>query len=112
MKTTDWQQLLIRDGGYCLHCGETEALSPNHRQNRGMGGSKLADVPSNYVLLCSWLNERIESSAHFRELAVENGWKVGKWDDWRKTAVFDACTGEWYLLNDDWTRKVVSERNL
>jgi len=103
MKTTDWQQLLIRDS-YCLHCGETEALSPNHRQNRGMGGSKLADVPSNIVLLCSWMNERIEGSAFFRDMAIENGWKVGKWTDWRSVPVFDACSGEWWILNDDWTR--------
>lgn len=110
MKRSDWRLLQARDR-YCLHCGETEALSPNHRANRGMGGSKALDVPSNIVLICSWLNERIEGSAYLREMAIENGWKVSKWGTPKKVPVFDACTGIWYYLNDDWTRSVAEEGN-
>lgn len=109
MNTRQWQLLLLRDGGYCPHCGETEALAPNHRANRGMGGCKAAETPSNYVLLCSYMNERIEGNTYHRELALENGWKVSKWDNPKKVPVFDACTGIWYYLNDDWTRTVAEE---
>ena len=110
MKRTEFQKLIARDG-YCLHCGETEALSPNHRANRGMGGSKspVINAPSNFVLICSWLNERIEGQDYYRELAVENGWKVSKWEVPKKVPVFDALTGIWYYLNDDWTKTVAEE---
>jgi hypothetical protein len=77
-----------------------------------MGGSKAFDVPSNLVTLCSSLNGQLEADERYYRLGVEYGWKVSKWADWRSIPVFDAMTGTWYLLNDDWTRKVVSERNL
>lgn len=108
MKVRDFQQLLLRDV-YCLHCGETERVAPNHRANRGMGGSKAADVPSNCVLLCSSLNGLIESDHRYAEQALKYGWKVSKWADWRTTPVFDSYTGIWYYLNDDWTRTVAEE---
>lgn len=106
MTPKDFARLVARDG-YCLHCGETEAVAPNHRANRGMGGSKAANKPSNYVLICSQLNGLIESDDRWATLAIENGWKVSKWADWRTIPVFDALTGTSYLLNDDWTRNVV-----
>jgi hypothetical protein len=110
MKSTDFKRLVARDG-YCLHCGEDEALSPNHRANRGMGGSKspAINAPSNLVLICSWLNERIEGRDYFREMAIEKGWKVSKWTDPKRIPVFDECTGVWYYLNDDWSRTVAEE---
>jgi hypothetical protein len=108
----DFQRLLDRDQGYCLHCGTTEALAPNHRSNRGMGGSKLADVPSNLVLICSMLNGQLEADERYYQQGLQYGWKVSKWADWRTIPVYDAMTGVWYLLNDDWTRNVVDERNL
>ncbi len=30
---------------YCWHCGREDDLVPHHRINRGMGGSKLLDIP-------------------------------------------------------------------
>lgn len=112
MKPKDFQKLVARDS-YCLHCGETEALAPNHRANRGMGGSKVADVPSNLVLLCSMLNGQIEADDRWARMAESYGWKVSKWADWRTIPITDTLTGESFLLHDDWTRtNVVSERNL
>lgn len=106
MKTKDFERLVARDG-YCLHCGEDEAVSPNHRINRGMGGKHAkAEQPANYVLICSRLNGLIESNAFYREMAIDNGWKLESWQDPKTSPVFDACLGEWYLLNDDWSRKV------
>jgi len=106
MTRKDFEKLLKRDS-YCLHCGETEALSPNHRANRGMGGSKLRDTPSNLVLLCSSLNSLIESDTKHAEMALSLGWKVSTFDDWRIKPVKDTLTGKWYLLRDDWSRVLV-----
>lgn len=106
MNQKDFKRLQERDQ-YCLHCGEGEAVAPNHRANRGMGGSKLSDVPSNIVLLCSRLNGLIESDAYYQKMAFDNGWKVSKWADWREIPVRDVMSGAVYLLNDDWSRNVI-----
>lgn len=106
MTKKDWEKLLKRDS-YCLHCGETEAVSPNHRANRGMGGSKERDVPSNIVLLCSAMNSAIESNSKSAEMALSYGWKVSKFENWRIKPVFDSMTGQWFILRDDWSRQLV-----
>jgi len=95
-----------------LHCGETEAISPNHRANRGMGGSKERDVPSNIVLLCSILNGQIETDSRWAQLATKYGWKVSKFANWREEPVFDMLTGQWFLLRDDWSREEVKGKNV
>ena len=79
MNSKSWRLLLERDFGRCLHCGETVALSPNHRINRGMGGSKLRDKPSNLVVLCSRLNHMIEADEVWMGLALRYGWKLRSW---------------------------------
>lgn len=107
MNAKEFKRLIARDR-YCLHCGETEAVAPNHRANRGMGGSKERDVPSNIVLLCSLLNGLIESDSRYAQVAKEYGWKVSKWQDWRTIPVFDTLTGEWRLLDDNYGYKVVN----
>jgi hypothetical protein len=104
----DFKRLVARDGA-CLHCGETEAIAPNHRANRGMGGSKERDVPSNLVVLCSVLNGLIESDDRYAKVAIEYGWKVSKWADWRAIPVFDTQSGEWHLLDDEFGYKVVNQ---
>jgi hypothetical protein len=103
LKRKDFDKLVARDN-YCLHCGETEAVSPNHRANRGMGGFKAGDVPSNLVLLCSEMNGLIESSASHAEVARVFGWKLSKWEDPKLVPVRDTLTGTSFLLKDDWTR--------
>jgi len=109
MKPKEFARLVARDK-YCLHCGIDEAVSPNHRKNRGMGGkNSAAEVPANYVLICSWLNERIEGSAYFRDEALANGWKIESWQDPLTVPVFDACTGEWFLLDNDFGRVLTDE---
>lgn len=108
MKANDFRRLMDRDGG-CYHCGEREAVAPNHRANRGMGGSKLLDVPSNLVVLCSRLNGLIESDERYAVQAKSYGWKVSKWDDPASVPVYDFQTREWYLLNDAWHRMVIGQ---
>ena len=111
MNAKQFARLVDRDS-YCLHCGETEAVSPNHRANRGMGGSKLRDVPSNLVLLCSILNGQIEADDRWAAMAESYGWKVSTHADWRTIPVFDTLSGFWYLLDDDYGRKVVSTKEI
>lgn len=104
----DFARLVERDR-YCLHCGATEALSPNHRANRGMGGSKAFDAPSNLVLLCSLFNGLIESDARAAALARKFGWKLSKYDDFRAKPVFDRVAGEWRLLDDHFGAIVIQQ---
>jgi hypothetical protein len=99
-------RLLQDRDGYCLHCGETERLSPNHRAGRGMGGSKQLDVPSNIVLLCSRMNFLIESDPVMADLAREHGWKLERWQDPKSIPVKDLLTGKSWLLDDGWARTV------
>lgn len=111
LKRKEFEKLRERDS-YCLHCGETEAVSPNHRSNRGMGGSKLLDVPSNLVLLCSELNGLIESDAAYAEIAREFGWKLSRYDKPAEIPVLDNMAGAWYLLNDSFGRNLVSKKEI
>ena len=100
----DFYALLARDGGRCLHCGETEALSPNHRANRCMGGSKARDRASNLVVLCSIYNGLIESDKRSRDEAMAFGWKLASWEDPMRVPVMDRMSGKWYWLDDDFRR--------
>lgn len=110
MNAKQFARLQARDS-YCLHCGETEAVSPNHRINRGMGGSKLLDKASNLVILCSAMNNAIESDSRLRSLAIEYGWKLASWDTSEERPVYDAMSGVWYLLDNDFGRKVLTLPN-
>jgi hypothetical protein len=96
-----------RDGG-CLHCGETEAVAPHHRVNRGFGGKHdKANQPSNIIVICSVFNGLMESSPYHASLAKIYGWKLSSWADPKQQRVYDTQTGKWYLLDDDFGRSVV-----
>lgn len=99
MKRKDFEKLMARDGG-CVHCGEIERVSPNHRINRGMGGSKLLDRPSNLVVLCSDMNFLIESDPLKALEARQYGWKLSKWQSPENEPVFDKRSGVWFVLDN------------
>lgn len=103
MTPKQFARFLDRDQ-YCLHCGETEALAPNHRVNRGMGGSKKRDHPANIVVLCSVFNGLIESNVEAANLASMNGWKLNSWDDPLFVPVWDRMSGVWWRLDDQFGR--------
>lgn len=104
MTPREFQPYLDRDQ-HCLHCGATEGLVPQHRANRGMGGSRARNVPSNIIALCAVANGRLESDADFAKLGRESGWKLETWQDPKTSPVFDSVSGEWFAL-DDFFRRV------
>lgn len=107
MKPRDFERLVKRDLGRCVHCGETEAISPNHRANRGMGGSKERDRSANLVVICSLLNGLIESSYSAATIAHRYGWKLRSWEDPELVPVYDRVNGNWYLLDDEFQRVAI-----
>jgi len=109
MTGKEFQKLIQRDGGGCVCCGETEAIAPNHRANRGMGGARknsYLNLPSNLVTLCSKTNFLIEADAKEADRATAFGWKVSRYMDPKTVPVFDAKLGRWYLLDDNYGRQV------
>lgn len=107
MKAKDFDRLVQRDI-CCLHCGETERISPNHRANRGMGGSKALDRPSNLIVLCSEMNSLIESNWFYRDLAIMYGWKLSKYETPEDKPVFDSRLWKWFLLDNDYNRTEIT----
>jgi len=97
-----FQRYLDRDK-HCLHCGTDTTLVPNHRANRGMGGSKVRDVPSNIVVLCAAFNGLIEADEQAAEFARLRGWKLYSWED-PSTPVFDAGLRQWFVIDDNYQR--------
>jgi len=100
MRPKQFQLYLKRDGG-CVHCGEQEAVAPHHRANRGAGGSKKLDRPSNIVVLCSVMNGLIESDSTLAEMARGYGWKISKWEEPSEVPVYYPAARAWFLLDDD-----------
>lgn len=107
MSTKDYEKMLARDNGHCYHCGTTESLVPNHRLNRGMGGSPERDVPSNIVTLCSSVNGLIESDYRWADLARIYGWKLRPGEDPLDVVCYDRYARKWFLLDDTWSRVAV-----
>lgn len=99
MNAKQFQRYLVRDGG-CIHCGEFEAVAPHHRANRGMGGSKARDVPSNIIVMCSWMNSAMESDSRIADEAREFGWKLRSFEDPASEPVYYPLTDSWFVLND------------
>jgi len=111
MKNSEFAKYLDRDKR-CYHCGSTDnTLIPQHRINRGMGGSKTLHKPSNIIVLCSLSNGLIESDPELAQSAREYGWKLERWKDPKETPVFDFASGEWFVLDDDYNRIRLEENN-
>lgn len=98
-----FRKYLDRDGG-CIHCGETEAVAPHHRRNRGMGGSKLLDAPSNIVVICSVINGLLESDTYWARKGRDWGWKLTAGQDPATTPVWVPVEGAWFTFDDNYKR--------
>ena len=94
-----------RDGGRCVHCGETEAIGLQHRVSKGMGGSRNLDNPANLLTFCNIGNAAMESDADFAERARRLGWKLSRWDDPLQVGFFDENAGLWFKLTNTFARR-------
>jgi len=103
-----FRKYLARDS-HCLHCGlQDDTLVPQHRVNRGAGGSKAKRLSnaSNIITLCAHYNWLIESSSEAAVTAQAYGWKLRTWQNPLEVTVYDYVSGNWYLLLDDFTRVI------
>lgn len=98
-------KIVRRDGEYCPHCGATNSLTIQHRIRKGAGGSNDAERPSNGIMLCWAFNVAIEQDADQAAYARSCGWKLTTADDPTAVPVYDATTGDWWLLDDGWNRR-------
>jgi hypothetical protein len=106
MNSKEFQKYIRRDEGICCHCGtDDDTIVPQHRANKKMGGSKVLDVPSNIILICSRANGELESNATFAQMGRDFGWKLTYGQDPKTTPVWLA--DGWYLLDDNYNRKRV-----
>lgn len=107
MKPNEFKKYEARDS-HCPHCGiGVPYLVPHHRKNRGMGGSKVLDTPSNILLVCATLNGAMEQQSEVAEDAKRFGWKLESWQDPAVVPVYDAMSGFLYRLKDDYTKEYI-----
>lgn len=107
MNSKQFSKYLERDKA-CPHCGSLGPdLIPQHRQNRGMGGSKLRDRPSNIIVLCSQANGLLESNATFASLGRAYGWKLTSGQNPSESPVM--LSEGWFLLDDNFNKVRVKE---
>jgi len=107
LKPQDRKKLIARDEEQCWHCGTTETLTVQHRMNRGMGGSNKRDNPANLILLCWFVNFEMEASSRAADSARLAGWKCDRGATPELTPVFHQPSNSWYLLDNDWQRRVI-----
>lgn len=101
---------LARDLHCCCGCvGREDTLVPQHRINRGMGGSRVLDRPANIIVMCSDMNGRIESDPTAAAAAREYGWKLSRWESPEDTPFYDLATGTWNLLDNLYHRTITTK---
>ncbi|MFC9934614.1 hypothetical protein [Glutamicibacter sp. NPDC127525] len=110
MNRKQFAKYLARDQHCPCGClGREDTYIPQHRANRGIGGSKALDRPANIIVLCSEVNGLIESNADLAQQARAYGWKLQRWQIPEETAIYDRATCEWSILDNDFGR-IIQER--
>lgn len=110
MKELIKKRIYQRDKGVCWHCGTDENITIHHRINRGMGGSKMLDMPSNLVLMCTEFNFLMEADLNAFKLAKEKGWKVSRHSR-ASTTEIQNHEGRVFLLDDMFRKwEVIGDR--
>jgi len=108
MTAKQFRRYLDRDQS-CWHCGEVEAVAPHHRVNRGMGGSKAREKPSNTIVMCSSFNQLMESETGAMLAGMQFGWKLPAYAAPESEPVYNMNDGRWYVLDNDYGKEEVSE---
>lgn len=103
-----------RDSQRCAACGVSNALSTQHRINKGSGGDPKGyrNILSNLLTLCVLCNGALESDERFRASGISNGWKAMSWDDPLRVAVYYMWAREWRLLDDQGGYRVVDDSEI
>ena len=104
MNKNSLKRIWKRDKGQCWHCGtDDDTVVPHHRANRGHGGSKVADRPSNVILMCAIHNGLMESDVNVFREAKEFGWKISRHSiPWNEPVM--NWEGRWFLLGDQFEK--------
>jgi hypothetical protein len=76
-------------------------MVPQHRVNRGSGGSAAREQPSNVLCIGSLYNNLIESDAEQAAIARRRGIKLESWMDPLKVPAFHVSRG-WVMLDDSY----------
>jgi hypothetical protein len=109
MTKKEFQKYLERDK-VCAHCGtDDDTLVPQHRANRGIGGSKLLDRPSNIIVLCSDANYMLEADEKFADFGRELGWKLRRGEVPEFTPVLLA--DGWWMIDNYFNKTPVPENH-
>jgi len=100
-----------------MHCpcgcvGREDTFVPQHRINRGMGGSRVLDRPANVLVMCSSANGLIESNATWATRARAYGWKLSRWESPEDTPFYDLATRQWYLLDNLYHRTTTTKKEV
>lgn len=103
------QLIYERDGGQCYHCGTTAGLGLQHRIGRGMGGSKLLNLPSNLLTFCNLANTEMEADADAARIARQHGWKLHSFETpyLLVRPVYDRYAQTWFFLDANFNRTAV-----
>jgi 5-methylcytosine-specific restriction endonuclease McrA len=104
------RKLILQRDLYCWHCGDMDTLVVHHRKNRGMGGSKLLDVPENLMAVCSRYNGEMESNHLVANQARAWNHKLPLWED-LGLPVFDGVGFRWWILLPDGSKVVNNWRD-
>jgi hypothetical protein len=89
-----------RDGAQCVVCAARDALSFQHRQAVGMGGSKHRPTCVEGLTACVPCNEAFEH--RLQRIALLRGWKVRSWvEDAGLVPVWYPLLGGWHVLRGE-----------
>lgn len=89
-----------RDEFRCVACGRGQALTVQHRQALGHGGSKIPRTELDLVTACAPCNAGFEAGG--QTLALLSGWKVPRWVEVpERVPVWFAWRRAWFRLMAD-----------
>jgi len=73
-----------------------------------MGGSKLKNVPSNIIVMCSLINGWMESDAEWAGMACEFGWKLRMGESPLSVPAWMPRLNAHVLLDDGYSMEIVN----
>jgi hypothetical protein len=107
-----------RDEYKCVAAGSEDQVSTcspsltiQHRADRGMGGTSIVVPLAGLATMCWKHNHAASHDPAFMVLATKLGWKLSKYEDPHKVAIFYRWKREWVRYDEDGTPAVVEHRD-